>query len=124
MDASQAQAAAVLSKSARLRFARQISLPEIGEHGQARLLASCVLRGTSEADAVAELYLERAGLHVSSNDTGVVTLSAPPSATEDFLRSLPGDARLAHAHAWLLGSLSAVETIKSVLNAHAKDETP
>ena len=117
--------AAALDKRARVRFARQISLPEIGEAGQARLLASSVACGASEAGAVAALYLERAGLHV------VREASAPdaaelPAASEGFLRSLPSDARLAHAHAWLRGSLIAVEAIKRVVNGvpNEKEESP
>jgi hypothetical protein len=108
-----------LPREAQTRFARQIALPEIGEAGQARLLASAVACGASEVEAVAALYLERAGVGVAHDGT---PLSELPRENDDFLRSLPSDARLAHAHAWLRGSLRAVETIKRVLNE--KEESP
>jgi hypothetical protein len=117
------QAQSTLPKGARVRFARQISLPEIGEAGQARLLASSVVCGASEAEAVAALYLERAGVSVGrAASGGGAQLAALPAGGDELARSLADDPRLAHASAWLRGSLIAVETIKRVLNE--KDETP
>ncbi|GAC1524909.1 MAG: hypothetical protein NVS3B10_24090 [Polyangiales bacterium] len=49
----------------RARYGRQILLPEIGEAGQARLMASeVVLGGAGEARQVEAAYLARAGIRV------------------------------------------------------------
>ena len=53
-----------LSRDARARYARQISLPEIGEQGQLRLGETRVRCGHE----VAALYLERAGLDVKYSE--------------------------------------------------------
>ncbi len=52
-----------LTESQKQRFARQIALPEIGEHGQQRLLAERVLLvGAGGLGSAAGLYLAAAGL--------------------------------------------------------------
>ncbi len=49
----------------RARYGRQIRLPEIGEAGQARLLASeVVIGGAGDARTVEAAYVARAGIHV------------------------------------------------------------
>jgi hypothetical protein len=49
----------------RVRYGRQIRLPEIGEAGQARLLASeVVIAGVGDARTVEAAYVARAGMRV------------------------------------------------------------
>ena len=49
----------------RARYGRQIRLPEIGEAGQARLLASeVVIGGEGDARSVEAAYVARAGIRV------------------------------------------------------------
>ena len=53
------------TRDTRARYGRQIRLPEIGEAGQARLLASdVVLGGSGEVRTVEAAYLARAGVRV------------------------------------------------------------
>lgn len=57
--------ASTLDPAARVRYGRQIRLPEIGEAGQALLCASeVVLRGAGDARTVEASYLARAGIRV------------------------------------------------------------
>jgi hypothetical protein len=89
-----------LSRDARARFARQISLPEIGEQGQLRLGETRVRCG----DPVAAMYLERAGLDV---------VDAPNEGPSLHVQA--GEPALQQAAAFLSGALSAVEVIKAAL---------
>jgi hypothetical protein len=91
-----------LSRDARARFARQISLPEIGEPGQLRLGETRVRCG----DPVAALYLERAGLDV---------IDAPDQVPRLHVQA--GEPALHEAAAFLSGALTAVEAIKTALGA-------
>ena len=88
-----------LSRDARVRYARQISLPEIGEAGQLRLSQTRVQSGS----AVASMYLERAGLDVVD------------ARVEPAIEIEPGDPALHEAAVFLSGALSAVEAIKAAL---------
>jgi len=90
-----------LAREARARFARQVSLPEIGEQGQLRLSQTHV----RTASPVTALYLERAGLLVSAAAHREVP-SFEVGADEPALRE---------AAEYLNGALSAVEAIKSAL---------
>lgn len=94
-------APSLLDRKARARYARQISLPEIGEQGQLRLLQT---RVPSES-AVAAMYLERAGLEVTRG----------PSARAIAVDVQAGDPALSQAAAFLSGALSAVEALKAAL---------
>lgn len=91
-----------LARDARARFARQISLPEIGEQGQLRLGETRVRCG----DPTAALYLERAGLDV---------LEAADEAPRLHVQA--GDPVLHEAAVFLSGALTAVEAIKVALGA-------
>jgi hypothetical protein len=98
-----------LSRDARARFARQISLPEIGEQGQLRLAETRVRCG----NPVAALYLERAGLDV---------VDAPNEAPALHVQA--GDPALHEAAAFLSGALAAVEAIKTALGAGTPLQLP
>jgi hypothetical protein len=63
------------------QFVRQVQLFEVGEAGQARILARCLLlpsQCSTEETAYARLYGERCGLRLSEETTGqtVVTHTA------------------------------------------------
>src|SRR5690349_5792156 len=100
--------APALDRQARARYARHLSLPEIGEAGQSRLLAARIAldeHGGASARATAALYLERAGARVVGGSEEARALIAID----------PGDPALAEAASFLSGALTAVEVIKSVL---------
>jgi hypothetical protein len=79
-------------------------LPEIGEAGQARLLARRItLRGDPQAVASATAYLARAGVGTDGGD--VVDVAAVRA----------GRPELEAAAAFLGGAWTAVETIKATL---------
>jgi len=69
-----------LSDEARLRYSRQLSLPQIGEAGQARLAsASALVLGLGGLGATAALYLGNAGIgHLIINDFDKVDPSNLP----------------------------------------------
>lgn len=110
----------------RIRYARHLLLPEIGEEGQLRLLATHV-RVPGEADAgaaeVAREYLVRAGVRVETEveagaspspaDGGARTPLSLPRAHD--LLALAGAPELIEAARALSGALAAVESIKSAL---------
>lgn len=102
-------APSLLDREARARYARQISLPEIGEQGQLRLSQTRV-RCQS---AVTATYLERAGVEVARG-----TGAEPAIAVE------AGDPALREAAAFLSGALTAVEALKSALGAGAPLQLP
>lgn len=101
----------LLSREARARFARQISLPEIGEQGQLRLSQA---RVTCQS-AVTAMYLERAGVEVARAVGGE---SAQATAVE------AGDPALREAAAFLSGALGAVEALKSALGVGTPLQLP
>ena len=95
----------------RRRYARQILLAEIGIDGQERLCAQTIgeFQGDSRAANVAERYLKRAGLVEGEGPT----VSLP---TSNDIATIAGTPNLEVAAAYLVGALSAVETIKSSLD--------
>jgi hypothetical protein len=75
----------------RTRYGRQIRLPEIGEAGQARLLASdVVLGGSGEVRTVEAAYLARAGVRVI--DDAKAEAKAKAKAAANGADKLHGDA--------------------------------
>jgi hypothetical protein len=96
----------------RVAFLRQMRLPEIGEAGQERLLASTVAPGaTGElARAVEVRYLERAGVTVREAREG----GAAPPAIDDALAALG----LRHAAARDVGegALRALAAMRAILS--------
>jgi hypothetical protein len=103
-------AAPTLDRQARARYARHLSLAEIGEAGQSRLLAARIAldeHGDPSARATAALYLERSGASVVSEANDERAL----------VEVEPGDPALREAALFLSGALTAVEAIKSVLGA-------
>jgi hypothetical protein len=107
----------------RARYARQLLLPQIGEVGQARLLAA-VLRAPGDADpgtlAVACSYLERAGVRVATADHEVAHADVRVTDTlclpaEDELARIAGRVELLEAARALAGALSAVQAIARIL---------
>lgn len=110
-----------LTSAQRARYARHLLLPEIGELGQARLLASSFrVAGEPGARAVAGSYLERAGVSVQEQAGATV------SVLEDQgrLEALAGAPYLLEAARALAGAFAAVETIKSVVGIGQPSELP
>ena len=88
-------------------------LPEIGEAGQARILAlEVTLRGDAGATRVARDYLERAGATVGRGDATDVAVVEP------------GRPELAAAAAHLAGAWTAVEAIKGAVGAGRASSGP
>lgn len=97
-----------LDEETRRRFARHLLLAEVGERGQARLLAHATrIDGDPRAVEAARMYLERAGVSVDADASDV-------SAAE--VRPLPERPELDEAAAFLSGALAAVESIKRALD--------
>lgn len=109
-----------LTSAQRARYARHLLLPEIGELGQARLLA-CQVRVTGDAGtrAVARSYLERAGVQV---DEGAQSARHVPETA--CIEALAGAPFLLEAARALAGAFAAVETIKSVVGIGQASELP
>lgn len=100
------------------RYARHVSLPEIGEAGQARLSAArVVLRGDPRAAAIARVYLERAGVSVSDGDTGEGDLV-------ELAEVRAGRPELEAAARFLAGAWTAVEAIKATVGAGRPARSP
>lgn len=102
---------------ARVRYSRQIRLPEIGEHGQARLSSSEVRpSATGFARVVEALYLAHAGVRVvegSDDPAGATDVEAP-------LASLG----LRHTAAREIadGALRALDTIRGIVDDAAREK--
>jgi hypothetical protein len=108
-----------LTAEQRRRYARQVSLAEIGEAGQERL---CDARFRLPPDAdpraaeVARGYLVRAGL--AEAPTGVASEHAPVHVSlpgSEQVRQRAGAVFLEPPTAALEGALAAVEALKSAL---------
>lgn len=127
----------------RVRFSRQIRLPEIGEHGQARLSSSDVRPTASGfARVVESLYLAHAGVRVveasdpaastspAGSDregsatgcvaTGTAVTAAGATADDDPLAGLG----LRHAAAREIadGALRALRTIRGIVDEAAREK--
>ena len=103
-----------LTRQDRVRYARQLSLPEIGEAGQLRLMQTQVAlplsaAGEQSSDAVAALYLERAGLSVVDGPAQITLIEVPSAHSA-----------LQEAAAFLSGALTAAEAIKAALGVGTK----
>jgi molybdopterin/thiamine biosynthesis adenylyltransferase len=100
----------------RARFARHLLLPELGEAGQQRLLASRV-RFPRDAERaareVAASYLARAGVHEAPEEEAVDALQVQLGDHAEGAR-IAGRVELEEAARSLVGALAAVETIKSL----------
>lgn len=102
-----------LTPEDRVRYSRQILLPEIGQSGQERLCNASFAFSSDldeEAAKIAAVYLQRAGLALDPASPRKV--SAPARNALDVMAREPGTE---HAVAAVTGALAAVETIKSVL---------
>ena len=101
-----------LSSEDRLRYARQISLPEVGEDGQERLLRSSFRRdpqADTTAEAIAIDYLKRAGLKESDSGRALAV------ATPDAVDRIADEPALREAAATVAGAFAAVEHLKEAL---------
>lgn len=101
-----------LSPEDRLRYARQLSLAEVDEDGQERLLRSrfrCDPRADPTAQAIAADYLKRAGLQES--DSAELLAVATPDAVD----RIAYDPALREAAATVAGAFAAVEHLKQAL---------
>jgi len=108
-------AAPTLDREARMRYARQISLPEIGEQGQLRLMHAKVAIASGAVSArTAVLYLERAGVGLERDASHMIASASPA-----HVAARAGDPSLEEAAAFLIGALDAVEAIKAVLGVGA-----
>ena len=98
------------------RFARQISLGEIGTTGQAKIEASSVQAGTGDARAmsVALDYLERAGVRTDEDGPALDVLDA------DALATLAGRPELVEAAAFLVGSLAATTHLAGLVGIDSR----
>jgi len=111
-----------LRVSDRARYARQLLLPQIGEVGQARLLASS-LQAPAAADAgtlaVTRVYLERAGVRVieGSPEGDLSPQRLPSLPSSEVLARIAGRPELHEAARALVGALAAVQAIQSVVRA-------
>ena len=113
-----------LSARERARYARQLLLPQLGEAGQARLLAARVHapRGAdASALSVASEYLERAGMRVvleSERDrpdtASECTLELSGLAPDEVAR-VAGEPALQEAARALVGALAAVDAVRAVV---------
>lgn len=100
----------------RVRYSRQIRLPEIGEHGQARLSSTEVRpTATGFARVVESLYLAHAGVRVVEGSE-----LAEVADVEDPLASLG----LRHAAAREIadGAIRALGAIRGIVDAAARDK--
>ena len=101
-----------LSSEDRLRYARQLSLAEVGEHGQERLLRSrfrCDPGADPTAQMIAVDYLKRAGLE-ESDSAEVLTVATP-----DAVDRIADEPALREAAATVAGAFAAVEHLKQAL---------
>lgn len=107
-----------LSSEERRRYARHLSLTEIGELGQERL-SSARFRlpqgAHPHAVDVARDYLTRAGMHEAPdpNDPGATEVPVP--GPDQVVEQAGGSAAMESPVAAFLGALAAVETVKGVL---------
>lgn len=109
-----------MDADAHRRFARQISLAEVGAAGQARLCAHVVrVEGDPRAAEVAATYLARAGVRIArESDDGSVDAGSARRlhvGSEADVAALAGRAELEVAAAFLAGAFAAVEEIKRTL---------
>lgn len=123
-----------ISAHDRARYARHLLLPQLGEAGQARLLAT-TLGTPPDADqgalAVAARYLTRAGVCVevakdmeaTSHEAvgGSLSLRVPDS---DEITRIAGRPALIEAARALAGALAAVNAIKEAARIEARPESP
>ena len=80
-----------MATDTRVRYGRQTRLPEIGEAGQARLMAAdVVLGGAGDARTVEAAYVARAGMHVV--DDATAEAKAKTTALADGSDQLHADA--------------------------------
>lgn len=102
-----------LTDAQRARYARHLLLPELGELGQSRLLASAV-RPNQDADPgaleVARSYLSRAGLRLATEACEGAAMTLASSAT---VARVAGAPELLEAARALAGAFAAVEAIKA-----------
>ena len=113
-----------LSARERARYARQLLLPQLGEAGQARLLAAR-FRAPGGADAsavsVASEYLERAGLRVivaserDSSDTTSECIVELSGLSPDEIARVAGEPVLEEAARALVGALAAIDAVRAVV---------
>jgi hypothetical protein len=102
----------MLDPADKRRYARHLLLADVGEAGQARLLAARVQLEPSADPGAAEVareYLARAGVQVG--ETGAL-VSLP---SREAVSALAGSAFLHEAAAALAGAFAAVEAIKHTL---------
>ncbi|MCA9529121.1 MAG: hypothetical protein KC543_03165 [Myxococcales bacterium] len=116
-----------LSAEQRVRYQRQVLLPEIGDRGQAALCeARFVVAPAEGADAgrvdpraaqTAVDYLTRAGMHPAAPSTRGGAVVVGVASSGDVARIASGRPELEPAAAALLGALSAAEAMKAVVGA-------
>ncbi len=109
-----------LSQDDRRRFARHLSLGEIGEAGQARLVglrAALPEDADRGAGAIAEAYLRRAGFELAAPADAEVIAQVP---TTERVMAIAGDPSLLEAARSLTGALAAVDAMKRALGLGPK----
>lgn len=110
-----------LSDAQRSRYARHLLLPELGEAGQLRLVegrARFAANVDAGARAIAQSYLERAGVREASaraqeRADGAREVEVELGSAADCLR-LAGRPELLEAARALTGAFAAVEAIKAL----------
>jgi hypothetical protein len=98
-----------------VRFARHVSLGEIGTTGQAKLEAASVQGGSGDprALATAMTYLERAGARCGDGEPLDVR------STDEIAR-IAGRPELIEAAAFLAGALAATDRIVAIVGAPSR----
>ena len=102
------------------RYARQVSLAEIGTTGQARLESASVRAGSGDARAceVALSYLERAGVKLDAASGDGIDVR-----TEGEIAQIAGRKELVEAAAFLAGALAATDRIARIATAGVRAVT-
>jgi hypothetical protein len=116
---------------ARVRYGRQVRLPEIGEAGQERLCASEVTLQSVGADAreIEVAYLRAAGVKVRDADEGVGAdeEATPSSKRGKASKATETDAmgvRDRAARDVAAGALAALMTMRAILGVGGEERTP
>ena len=109
-----------LSNRERERYSRHLLVPELGESGQERLLATKVRFAPSAHAFVSEVataYLEASGVEVARHDERGVPVML---ASARCVAQCAGRPELEQVEAAVLGTLAALDVVRGVLGWEAR----